>query len=137
MNNMRDKVIDTLNIIGKSRKWLADEANIAKQNLSSWLNGKDTLSDEAIGRIQKVLMKYDASFGFKKYHLEWNGQRYDFECIDDIADWIKHLEIGDQFINVAVPIFNENNEEVFISEIIIAPVDRSVMFGFKFQEIVR
>ena len=134
---MRDKVQNTLDRIGQSRKWLADVADIAKQNLSSWMNGKNTLSDEAIGRIQKALMKYDASFGFKKYHLEWNGQRYDFESIDNIVDWIRQLEIGDQFINVVLPVLNENNEEVFLLEVIIAPVDRSITFGLKFQTIVK
>ncbi len=133
---MRDKVLSTLKRINKTRTWLADSANIAKQNMSSWLNGKDTLSQESIDRIKYALKEYDESFGYKNYHLEWSGKRYDFDNIDEIVSWVKDLDCTD-FVNSITPIYNDRNEQTLSLDIIIAPVDNSIKYVLRFPEIIR
>lgn len=89
---MRKKVIKALTTLGKSRYWLASASGVTRSNLYTWLEGKNTLSDEQVNKIRDVIS--GLGIQLKPWYAiitELSGVNvHYFSSYDEIVEYMRH-----------------------------------------------
>lgn len=95
---MRELIIKELNKLQRTRYWLANESGVARSNLYSWLEGKNTLGEDAINRLASTINKNGGKCGrwYANIRGGWHEQYkpYYFNTYDEIIERVRGMVIN-------------------------------------------
>ncbi|MBQ0154501.1 MAG: hypothetical protein KBS70_06930 [Bacteroidales bacterium] len=95
---MREKIAEALNRLGKSAYWLAKESGVAKPNIYTWLQGKNTISDDGVEKLRQALISAGATElrteSEEPYIFDFQGAEHQFQTLEDIYTWAKTAHVS-------------------------------------------